>query len=133
MSELEKGLLNDTCVAEADLPPEFCHYRDEGCELADSCLNCPFPQCLYEQPRGKQRWLKKARDREIVRLFQSKGKSVKELAQVFGVSERTIQRALKRSQSDLPQPLLPVNLSKGAKRDDGEYGDAVDPTGPGAN
>ena len=44
MSELEKGLLNAESVAEIDLPPEFCRYRDEGCELAESCLDCPFPQ-----------------------------------------------------------------------------------------
>ena len=24
---------------EPDLPPEYCHYRDEGCEFLDSCLN----------------------------------------------------------------------------------------------
>ena len=29
-----------------DLPPEYCHYRDEGCDLADSCLNCPLPRCI---------------------------------------------------------------------------------------
>jgi hypothetical protein len=118
MSELEKGLLNAESVAEIDLPLEFCRYQDEGCELAESCLSCPFPQCLYEQPRGKQSWLKKARDREIVRLYNSKRKGVRELAQMFGVSERTIQRALKKNPSDLPQPLLPVNLGKGANRDE---------------
>ncbi|GEM_PF-615072 len=96
MSELVKGTVDGKNKNGQDLPPEFCHYRDEGCELAQSCLNCPFPQCVYEQPRGKRRWLKKARDKEIVRLFLSKGKSVKELAQVFGISQRTIQRAIKQ-------------------------------------
>ncbi len=33
---------------ELDLPPEYCHYQDEGCELADSCLNCPFARCIYD-------------------------------------------------------------------------------------
>ncbi|MFH1031210.1 MAG: hypothetical protein V1767_01365 [Chloroflexota bacterium] len=28
---------------ELDLPPEFCQYRDEGCEVATSCLRCPLP------------------------------------------------------------------------------------------
>ncbi len=28
-----------------DLPPEYCHYRDEGCDLAGFCLNCPLPIC----------------------------------------------------------------------------------------
>jgi len=80
--------------SEPDLPPEYCHYRDEGCDLAESCLDCPFPQCIYEQPRGRQSWLKKQRDREMVRLFNNEGKEVKELALLFGVSQRTVQRAL---------------------------------------
>jgi hypothetical protein len=79
-----------------DLPPEYCHYRDEGCEYADSCLNCPFPKCLYDEPRGRQRWLKEMRNREINRLF-SGGWGVSELAGLFGVSKRTIQRALKNN------------------------------------
>ncbi|MBI4267348.1 MAG: hypothetical protein HY662_01015 [Chloroflexi bacterium] len=84
---------------ELDLPPEYCHYRDEGCELADSCLNCPFPGCLYDEHGGKQRWLKKVRAREMAKLFTGKGKKVKELALMFGVSQRTVQRALKMSNS----------------------------------
>ena len=80
---------------EPDLPPEYCHYRDEGCEFAESCLGCPFPQCLYDEPRGKQRWLKGLRDKEIARLFSSGEWGVKELASLFGLSQRTIQRALK--------------------------------------
>jgi len=79
---------------ELDLPPEYCRYRDEGCEFADSCLNCTLPTCIYDQPGGRQRWLKRQRDKEITRLF-TEGKGVKELAQSFGVSQRTVQRALK--------------------------------------
>lgn len=82
---------------EEDLPPEYCHYKDEGCELADSCLNCPFLQCIYDEPGGRQHWLKKARDKEIARLFRSEGMGVKELASIFGLSQRTIQRALSNS------------------------------------
>ncbi len=78
-----------------DLPPEYCHYRDEGCDLADSCLNCPLPRCIYDQAGGKQRWLKRSRDREITRLAGTEGKGVKELAMMFRLSQRTVQRALK--------------------------------------
>jgi hypothetical protein len=85
----------ETSRDELDLPPEYCHYRDEGCEFADSCLNCPFPKCIYEEPRGRQRWLKGQRDREIVRRFYIEGRGVKELALMFNVSQRTVQRALK--------------------------------------
>jgi hypothetical protein len=79
---------------ERDLPPEFCHYRDEGCEYAGSCLACPFPQCLYDEPRGRQQWLKDRRNKEIKRLFTD-GWKISELSPLFGVSQRTIQRALK--------------------------------------
>jgi hypothetical protein len=79
---------------EKDLKPEYCQYRDEGCEYARACLECPFPQCLYDEPRGRQRWMKQTRDKEIKRL-SDQGKKVNELAAIFGVSQRTIQRALK--------------------------------------
>ncbi len=82
---------------ELDLPPEYCHYRDEGCDLSDSCLDCPFARCIYDEPGGKQRWLKKLRAREMVRLFTTKGKGIKELALMFGVSQRTVQRALRNT------------------------------------
>jgi len=81
---------------ELDLPPEYCRYRDKGCEFANSCLNCPFPQCIYEQPRGRQHWLKTLREIEKIRLFTSERKTEKELVAMFGVSQRTIQRVLKR-------------------------------------
>ena len=95
--EVESLPEGDLPENESDLPPEYCQYKDEGCDLADSCLNCPFPQCVYEKPRGRQRWLKKLRDRKIVRLFACEGKGVKELALMFGVSPRTVQRALKNT------------------------------------
>ena len=108
MVKLEAKLLAEETPSgiEPDLPPEYCHYRDEGCDLANSCLNCPFPQCIYEQHGGRQHWLKKLRDREIARLFSSEGKGVKELALMFGVSQRTVQRALRSSLSTSPSQAL---------------------------
>ena len=99
MSKDETRLLDeeDLYEEELDLLPEYCQYRDEGCDLADSCLNCPFPECIYEQPGGKQRWLKKSRDKKIVSLFTSGSRGIKELATMFGISQRTVQRALKSS------------------------------------
>ena len=81
---------------EHDLPPEYCRYRDEGCEFTDSCLDCPFPKCIYDEPRGRQGWLKRLRDKKMTNLFCRGGKGVKELASMFGVSQRTVQRALER-------------------------------------
>ena len=80
---------------ELDLPPEYCHYRDEGCEFASFCLNCPLAKCIYDEHGGRQRFAKRLRNREMVRLFRKEGKGVRELALMFGVSQRTVQRALK--------------------------------------
>ena len=83
-----------------DLPPEYCHYQDEGCEFADSCLNCPFGKCIYDEPRGRQRYIKRLRAKEIARLFTTGGKGIKELALMFGLSQRTVQRALKKAKNE---------------------------------
>jgi len=84
---------------ELDVLPEYCRYRDEGCEMAGSCLSCPFSRCIYDQPGGRQHWLRRARDREMARQFTAEGKGVKELALEFGISQRTVQRALKKTLS----------------------------------
>ena len=85
---------------ELDLPPEYCHYRDDGCEFADSCLNCPFTKCIYDEPGGRQHYTKRLRDREILRLFTTEGKGIRELALMFGLSQRTVQRALKKVRNE---------------------------------
>ena len=36
-----------------DFPPEYRRYRDEGCKVARSCLDCPFAGCLEESFHGK--------------------------------------------------------------------------------
>ena len=97
INDITPGETSEDQHNELDLPPEYCHYRDEGCEFADSCLNCPLTKCIYDEPGGRQRWLKRQRDRQIARLFTTEGKGVKELALMFGLSQRTVQRVLKNS------------------------------------
>jgi hypothetical protein len=75
------------------LPDEY-PYRDNGCELFPSCLDCPFPECIKEEPWGKERFLKRRRAERMVEL-KGEGKSLGEIARIFEVSTRTVQRALK--------------------------------------
>jgi len=77
-----------------DVLPEEFPYQDEGCELFPSCLNCPFPTCIREEPWGKEKFLKLSRARRMAEL-KDEGKSVEEVARIFGVSSRTVQRWLK--------------------------------------
>ncbi|MFC1953788.1 hypothetical protein ACFLWR_06660 [Chloroflexota bacterium] len=98
--EIKPGKIHDFSgnpINELDFPPEFYQYRDEGCDLAESCLNCPFKQCIYDEPGGKQRLVKNLRDKEIARLFTFGSKGVKELSEMFSVSRRTVQRVLKNT------------------------------------
>jgi len=81
--------------AELDLPPEYCHYQDSGCEFSDSCLNCPLPVCVYDQPGGKRSLQKRQRAHEMARLFADEGKGTSEIARIFNVSQRTVQRWLR--------------------------------------
>ena len=78
----------------ADDLPERCRYRDEGCELAPSCLDCPLPNCIEELPRGRQRYLLQRRCQQIACL-RSQGKGTREIATFLKVSSRTVQRAVK--------------------------------------
>ena len=86
-----------------DLLPEQIRYKDEGCDLANSCLNCPYEECVYDKPGGKRLRIKKERSAEMIRLYNEEGKAIKELAAIYSVSKRTVQRALKfaRSAADI--------------------------------
>ncbi len=82
------------------LPEEF-PYEDKGCEVFASCLNCPLPRCLEEEPWGKKRFLK-AKRAERMKELRQQGKSIKEIARIFQVSPRTVQRWLKAGKEATP-------------------------------
>jgi hypothetical protein len=84
---------------ELDLLPDQIDWRDEGCEFFPSCLNCPLPKCVEDEPRGQQRLRMATRKRRMAELRRS-GKSVTEIAGFFGVSRRTVERALRRDYRD---------------------------------
>lgn len=78
-----------------DALPDHTDYRDTGCDLAPSCLRCPFARCKYDERGGSQRMTLQARDREIARRFRRDQVPVDMLADTFGVTERTVFRILK--------------------------------------
>jgi hypothetical protein len=81
-------------MEEPDLLPEFCHYKDEGCELAESCLECPFPVCIYDQRRDRFKSGINQRNKEMRRCYSEEKMSLPDLVKRFGVSLRTVQRTL---------------------------------------
>ncbi|AKG53015.1 hypothetical protein DGWBC_0328 [Dehalogenimonas sp. WBC-2] len=76
-----------------DLPPEFCHYADEGCKLAESCLNCPFPMCYHDDPALFRRQQAERRNEEMFRLRQC-GKSLADIAAALGLKRGTVIRGI---------------------------------------
>lgn len=77
-----------------DALPEHVRYRDEGCDVFDSCLRCPLPRCRYDVPGGVRTLLNRARDREIRRLRDETALSIEAIAARFHVSRRTVFRVL---------------------------------------
>ena len=64
-------------------------YIDTGCEYSESCLSCYLPKCKYDYPNIE----KLLRDIEIIKQYKE-GKGRSELAELFGLSTRTIWRVL---------------------------------------
>jgi hypothetical protein len=84
-----------------DRLPEFTSYRDAGCDLHSSCLTCPLAQCRYDDPGWIQRGEREERDTAILRARSAEALPVVDLATRFGVSTRTVHRALSRGQERL--------------------------------
>jgi hypothetical protein len=78
-----------------DALPEYTDYNDTGCDLYPSCLGCPLPRCRYEEPGGAAAMLRSGRDASILRLAAQDGVTVDRLAEMFGLSRRTIFRVLR--------------------------------------
>ena len=82
-----------------DALPEHYPYRDTGCEVSPSCLRCPLLRCKYDDPGWLQRGLRQRRDEEVLRVRSAKQLTVPQLAERFGLSERTVHRILSRSRT----------------------------------
>ena len=80
-----------------DALPEHYPYQDVGCDASPSCLRCTLPQCRYDDPVAYQRVMRESRDQEVVQVKRSQGKTVPQLAQRFGLSQRTVHRILQRA------------------------------------
>jgi hypothetical protein len=82
-----------------DKLPERTAYKDDGCDVSDSCFVCPLWQCKYDDPFWYQQYRKNGRDSEVISVYKTEGATIHQLAQRFGVSARTIHRALRRARS----------------------------------
>jgi hypothetical protein len=86
-----------------DMLPDGADYEDTGCELAKSCLRCPFSRCKYDLIAGGRTLSGRDRDREMAILREKHNAPVALLAFAYGVSRRTVFRALLAHNGGLPK------------------------------
>ena len=79
-----------------DTLPEDQSYVDNGCEASASCLECPLPQCKFDDPAWYRAYCRRGRDLEFLSAQQLEGLSVFEIAYRYGVSPRTVHRGIRR-------------------------------------
>lgn len=115
---------------QADLLPEYIHYQDSGCEVAPACLRCPLVRCQYDPDlAGRRGWLRRSergqRDLEIAAVYRGQRPAIRELARRFGVSIRTVHRALAAARRDgtrAPESIYASGGSGEAKDNSGLLG-----------
>ena len=76
--------------------PGIVHYADTGCEVARTCLECPLSRCKFDDMAWFNSYRRLARDFHIATAIHSEGLSIKEAAQRYSVTPRTIFRILNR-------------------------------------
>jgi hypothetical protein len=89
--------------APADTLPELYIYEDTGCEVSASCLNCPLPQCKYDDPGWFHRYQQYSRDLNVLMAMERDGLTVEETAERFSVTVRTVFRAMRRCRETMLQ------------------------------
>ena len=94
---MTQGMTLLTTRPRSDALPEHTHFMDAGCDLYPSCLECPLPKCRYEEPGGAAAMLRTGRDDRILHLAGEGRMSIDGLAEMFGLSRRTIFRVLRKA------------------------------------
>lgn len=90
-------------IRAVDTTPEFFHYADTGCEASDSCLDCPLPQCKYDDLALYQQNRRLARDFQVAAVIELERLSAEAAAERFEVTVRTIFRIVERCKKASPE------------------------------
>ena len=72
-------------------------YTDNGCHLAPSCLNCPFPVCYLDDPAAVNTHMQRVKEREQLAAMEFYNSVV--AARKLGITERTYFRMRARVQA----------------------------------
>ena len=69
-------------------------YIDNGCHLAPSCLECPFPVCYLDDALKVNLYVARLKEKEQVE--RTAAMSPQDAAKELGLSERTLFRVRRR-------------------------------------
>ena len=90
-------------IVRRDTLPENVPYPDTGCELADSCLECPIPVCKEDDPTFNARIRRADRARAVVKAHQS-GTPATTIAAEHGISSRQVHRIVQQAREGYVSP-----------------------------
>lgn len=71
-------------------------HLEDGCHVADHCLDCPLRQCRFEDREWFLLALRQARDWQMVRELEASGYDFEMIAQLWQRSVSTVKRAWSR-------------------------------------
>jgi hypothetical protein len=72
------------------------YYQDTGCEVSQRCTRCPLPKCKHDLTEEKQETARNQERNMLIRKVSAAGASPQQIAEVSGMSTRTVHRILSR-------------------------------------
>ncbi len=73
----------------------ICGHIYCGCLASDCCFNCPLAQCVFEDNAPKMNEIRlKLKDERVGALLEREF-SISLIAEIVGVSERTVSRSVR--------------------------------------
>ena len=73
-------------------------FKDDGCEVAPTCLGCPLSQCKDDDREWYVRWLKRGKLLLVGQVMERESLTTQEAARRFRIAVRTAQRARRYAQ-----------------------------------
>ena len=79
--------------------------RDQGCNLAPKCLECPFPTCKHDGGRTNAKiQVREGKDAQAENLVTTQGLTPEQAARRLGVTPRTVYRMISRVRARTNSP-----------------------------
>ena len=91
-------------IPSGSIEPEgrFDSYEDTGCHLHPSCLKCPRPICIYDEPKSRRNETNRAVSTGAFNRMKVKAMlmdgitNANVIAETLGMSRRTVYNHLRR-------------------------------------